>query len=538
MTYTATSDGQPELRIAIHDDADGMDVWDVPSVNRHLIGSGMIVPEFMHSGQYVLFYGHEDIRVAFSKNLVAWHSGGHALAAPRHNDFDNHPLKVISATNLEQGIMVLYSSIALRRGQTTVSIGVMLCAARDPEHVVWRSDEPLYEYVTKAKDEPRVLGAVVYEDEIVVYLSSARDKIIEIEFANPYRSPVKPRRAHRLHRFPENPIMSPTQYEWESRAVFNPAAFMDNGRVHLLYRAMGPDGISRLGYASSADGIHFDERLDHPVYNPLKGFGEPSPDRDPDVRHYDPVVHPSGGGWAGCEDPRAVTLDGRAYLSFVAFDGWDFVRQAMTSISLDDLNNKIWKWKPPVLLSKPGELQKNWVIFPEKIHGKYAILHGLSPNIHIEYVSSLSSFNGKKFINSLPQAGGAGYEGRADHWDSRVRGTGAPPLKTPMGWLLLYHATDKRDPGKYKLGAMLLDLDDPTKILFRSSAPILEPEEWYENQGKPGVVYTCGAVIAGENLIVYYGGGDKHIAIARANVKEFLTSLVEGHSQSLTHVRH
>ncbi len=154
-------------------------------------------------------------------------------------------------------------------------------------------------------------------------------------------------------------------------------------------------------------------------------------------------------------------------------------------------------------------------------------MHGVSPKIHVEYVDSLDDLNGKKFIESLPQAGGRGYHDpkRAHHWDNGMRGAGAPPIKTELGWLLLYHAIDKADPSRYKIGAMLLDLHDPTQVLFRTNEPILAPEEWYENDGKPGVVYTCGAVIVGPNLIVYYGGGDKRIAAARANVEQFLNAL-------------
>jgi predicted GH43/DUF377 family glycosyl hydrolase len=342
-----------------------------------------------------------------------------------------------------------------------------------------------------------------------------------------------------LHRYDGNPILSPTIQEWESEAVFNPAAFVDNGRVHLLYRAMGADGVSRIGYASSPDGIHFDERLTYPVYTPQKGFGSPSTGRQKHNFGYDIIANPSGGGWAGCEDPRVVTVDGHAYMSYVAFDGWDFVRMALTAISLDDFNDKNWQWRQPVLISKPGEIQKNWVIFPEKVNGKYAIIHGLSPKIHIEYLDSLEELDGENFMNSLPSHGGAGYQdsSRQQHWDNRVRGAGAPPIKTPMGWLLLYHATDMRDPGKYKLGAMLLDLDDPSKILMRTSQPILQPEEWYENDGKPGVIYTCGAVVVNENLVVYYGAGDKHIAVARANVKRFLEAMSANEAITLTPVR-
>jgi predicted GH43/DUF377 family glycosyl hydrolase len=527
LTYSADTETGTEVRVALHENDEGMDVWDVPSINRHLKGSGMVVPEYLHDGQYVIYFGQTDVRVAFSRNLVAWHTSSTALAKPRSGMFDRHSLKIVSVAFIDQGLLVIYETQETKRDRTTVLIGGMLCSRTDPEVVLWRSNEPLGSYETKSKNHPRTLGAAIYQETIQVYLSTDSDKLVTIECPNPYAAPVRPKKGVKLHRFIDNPILSPTAFEWESRAVFNPAAFTSNGRVHLLYRAMGEDGVSRIGYASSADGIHFDERLEHPVYNPVAGFGAPSPDRDETQAHYDPELHPSGGGWAGCEDPRAVTIDGRVYMSFVAFDGWDFVRQAITSITEQDFHAKNWAWRKPVLISKPGEIQKNWVLFPEKINGKYAILHGLSPNIQIEYVKSLDQLNGKKFISSLPQAWGAGYAGRKGHWDNRVRGAGSPPIKTPMGWLLLYHATDSRDPAKYKLGAMLLDLNDPTKVKFRTNAPLLEPEEWYENDGKPGVIYTCGAVIVGHNLVVYYGGGDKHIAVARANVEALLEGIAK-----------
>jgi predicted GH43/DUF377 family glycosyl hydrolase len=80
-------------------------------------------------------------------------------------------------------------------------------------------------------------------------------------------------------------------------------------------------------------------------------------------------------------------------------------------------------------------------------------------------------------------------------------------------------------PG-YKVGAMLLDLDDPTKVLHRSDAPVLEPTEWYENDWKPGVVYASGAVIKDGTLFVYYGGGDKTVNVATAPLEPFLKKLL------------
>ena len=326
-----------------------------------------------------------------------------------------------------------------------------------------------------------------------------------------------------LARVPENPILSPIDSSWwQSQGVFNPAAVYEGGRVHLLYRALGNDGVSRIGYASSADGIHFDERLPYPVFTPSRDFTVAHAGKVYPALSYNTQTYASGGGWGGSEDPRIVRLDEHLYMTFTAFDGWGFLRMAMSSISAKDFIEKTWKWNAPVLLSPPNEINKNWLIFPEKINGKYAILHSVTPKIKIEYVDSMDHFNGHRFIKGSVRSGG-----RKGHWDSIVRGAGAPPLKTACGWLLLYHGFDERHPDiGYKVGAMLLDLKDPTRVLYRSSAPILESKEWYENDWKPGVTYASGAVILHDDLMVYYGGGDKHIAVAKINLEDFLHTLM------------
>ena len=103
---------------------------------------------------------------------------------------------------------------------------------------------------------------------------------------------------------------------------------------------------------------------------------------------------------------------------------------------------------------------------------------------------------------------------------------GPPPIKTKDGWLAIYQAVGFQDNSRYKIGAMLLDLTDPSKVLYRCSHPILEPETHYENGGfKAGVIYPCGAVIIDKTLIVYYGGSDTFVAAATANIDEFLDQL-------------
>ncbi len=312
-----------------------------------------------------------------------------------------------------------------------------------------------------------------------------------------------------LIRSGENPIISPRlENEWEAWQTFNPGVILLDGNVHFLYRAVGRDGISRLGYAVSKDGFTINDRLPNPVYEHRTGD-----------RRFIIYSYFSGGSFGGAEDPRLVRVDGEdiLYMTYTACDNG--LRVGLTSIKVDDFINKKWEWRPPMLISLPDEVHKNWSLFPEKINGQYAILHSIKPNIQIEYRDSLE-FDDADFIKSFH--GGAPQKGC---WDKWLRGAGAPPLKTKYGWLLFYHAMDN-DWSKYKVGAMLLDLNDPTKILYRAKEPVLEPEEIYENNGyKPGIVYISGAVIKDGNLLVYYGCSDSYVSVAYANLDVFLETL-------------
>lgn len=329
------------------------------------------------------------------------------------------------------------------------------------------------------------------------------------------------RRYPALSRIQENPVLRPIpEHWWENEAVFNPAAFVHGGRVHLLYRALGSDGISRIGYASSADGIHFDERLPYPVFDAGPGFTPPKQQRmSYRTLSYQTDTHASGGGWGGTEDPRAVVIDDRVYMSFSLFESWQSLRLAITSLAHIDLNARRFSWTPHVHLSPQGETHKNWVVFPEKINGKFAILHALTPRIMIEYIDNLED------AARSPIQSNNNRTGRSGKWDAFMRGAAAPPLRTEHGWLLLYHGMHPERGHGYNIGAMLLDLADPTRVLYQSDTPILSPEMWYENDWKPGVVYGTGAVLFGENLLVYYGGGDKYVAVAKANLRDLLRTL-------------
>jgi len=249
------------------------------------------------------------------------------------------------------------------------------------------------------------------------------------------------------------------------------------------------------------------------------------PYTSPSRLSYNTGLYISGGGWGGCEDPRATKINNRIYLTFNIFNGWHSIRVGLTSIGEDDLEQGRWNWRRFVFLSPPNERHKNWALFPEKIGGKYALFHNLHDDdparVRVECLDNLEEPI-PPFDSPDPHL----LPDRKLAWHNRTRSAGPPPIKTRHGWLLFYHAMDKDDPGRYKLGALLLDPKDPRKILYRSRYPVLEPDKWYENDWKPGIIYASGAVVKGGTLFIYYGGGDKHIGVASANLEEFVRKLM------------
>jgi len=365
----------------------------------------------------------------------------------------------------------------------------------------------------------KIIKKVTLKKKVVKKIT--KKKKVARKIVKKKKSPIELKRAL------QNPIIEPTgRKNWESRATFNPSAIIHDGKVHIVYRAVGESDNSVLGYAESDDGFTIKNTFPTPIfYHSL-----------PQNRNtFLPIIsYRSGGGCGGgCEDPRLTLIGDRVYMLYIAFDGWNSIRMALTSISLDDFIAKRWNWKNPVFISPPGEMRKKWVLFPEKIKNKYAILHSLSPKILIDYFDSLDELDGNNFIHSIPLEGSM-WEKR----DKLVRGPGPSPIKTKYGWLILYHKMEKHDSHRYKLWAMITDVNNPTKILYNSKSPILEPDEWYENEGyKDGVIYSCGAVVKDGELFVYYGGADKVSCVATANLDKFLKELVRSNVSKLKNSR-
>ena len=294
-----------------------------------------------------------------------------------------------------------------------------------------------------------------------------------------------------MRRFQDNPILKPDpSNEWESRLVFNAAAIEVGKRVHLLYRALGNDGISRIGYASSSDGYVFDERSPTPVFEPKNGAED-----------------------YGCEDPRLTRFDSKiimAYTALTEIDHDQLYQISLTSISVNDFLSKQWNWNERLLPFR-GVRNKDGVVFPKKIDGKYVMLHRLEPDMCVAYSDDLKRwYDIRAFMRP-----------RTKSWDCWKIGAAGVPIELNEGWLVLYHGVSFEKV--YSLGVVLLDRYNPESILYRSETPILTPVTDYERFGKvPNVVFSCGNVLIDDEVFVYYGGADSVVCLATYELNELL----------------
>lgn len=291
-------------------------------------------------------------------------------------------------------------------------------------------------------------------------------------------------------RFDGNPILKPkNSNSWESHFVFNAGALYLNDKVHLFYRAMGDDLISRIGYASSSDGKHIDERLSHPVFQPTT-----------ENEKY------------GCEDSRISLLNEKCFMAYTAYTerSLNAYQIGITNINIKDIEEKQWNWSKRIF-PFPGVRDKNAFVFPTKIDDKYLLFHRIDPDICVAYSKDFKQWTDFKAI----------IQPRLDKWDSFKVGCGGPPIKVDKGWLFIYHGMDFERV--YRLGVILLDELNPEKILYRSDKPILEPEEDYEKYGNvSNVVYSCGNVLIDDKLFLYYGAADLALCLATYELNEIL----------------
>lgn len=336
-----------------------------------------------------------------------------------------------------------------------------------------------------------------------------------------------------------NPILKPDKNNsWEALKLYNPGALFHDNKYYLFYRAVGAgsDWKSAIGYAVSDDGENFQR------------FAEPL------------LIGESEAEKRGLEDSRITKIGDTFYMTYAAYDGQTPRLSVATSNDL-----KTWQKQGAVFADwnfaraggvytyfvdgKPqtkemnDEWSKSGAIFPEKINDKFLMLFGehriwfAESDDGLHWVGDQSPF-------LAPRAG--------DYFDNTFVEMGPPPIKTEKGWLVLYHGVDNTHC--YRIGILLLDLNDPRKILYRSTEPIFEPLELYELAGlvdvlpggldalqkmseserevyvadalktgvMPKVVFCCGTTVVGDELRIYYGASDSVICTANAKMTDVL----------------
>lgn len=285
----------------------------------------------------------------------------------------------------------------------------------------------------------------------------------------------------RLERHPASPLVYPNPlHEWEAKNVFNPAVTVHNGLFHMHYRAQGNDYISRIGYAVSADGLHWN-RLAEPVLTPHQGRDD----------------------YRGVEDPRVTPLDGLFYMTYTAYGANSFFPMIARSHNLIT-----WQDVGPLERAE----NKDHILFPEKIGGRYVILHRRSKNIWIGFSDDLRTWTDHQLIMPPREDNG---------WDSLSIGSNGLPIKTEHGWLLFYHGYGP--DYVYRTSVALLDLDDPRKVIHRPAGYIFQPEEIWEIKGDvPNVVFSCSNILVGDEVWVYYAGADRLVGLATARFADAL----------------
>ncbi len=260
---------------------------------------------------------------------------------------------------------------------------------------------------------------------------------------------------------------------------------MNEGYIDFLAQ------MSHLRVARSRDGVHF-------TVDP-----EPAIKPENEMEEY------------GVEDPRTTFIDGRWWITYVSVSRWGITTSLASTTDFRTFERDSIIFLPD---------HKDVVIFPDKVRGryKYAALTRPMPQsfsrifgIWIAFSDDLRHWGGHEPL-CLP---------RWEYWDEMRTGASTVPFRVEEGWLELYHGVDRNT--RYAMGALLLDGDDPRRVLARSAQPILEPTEPYERMGLFNeTIFSCGHLdLGGGRIRMYYGAADSVVAAADFDVTDIVRSL-------------
>jgi len=332
----------------------------------------------------------------------------------------------------------------------------------------------------------------------------------------------------------EGVILKPTKHEFETQSAFNPGVYQEGDDVHIIYRALDDNFQSSFGYARLHGPTEVAERWRKPFAVPRYKYEK-----------------------KGIEDPRITKIGDTFYVVYVAHDGKNAVAAYLHGKDLFSLRHG-GVISPRISYRSISKLfsysrlkddyyffasfyekyagrnvylwEKDGCLFPEKIRGKFAMLHRVLPDIQLARVGDLRTFKDNNYWRDHIQhlAEHVVLEGRHG-WEARHIGGGAPPIKTDKGWLMIYHGVQPRNKGRiYSAGAALLDLKDPTRVIARLPYPLFRPQKDYELEGHVhNVVFPTGTAVFRNRLYIYYGASDSYVGAASVNLDSLLDELMK-----------
>jgi beta-1,2-mannobiose phosphorylase / 1,2-beta-oligomannan phosphorylase len=330
-------------------------------------------------------------------------------------------------------------------------------------------------------------------------------------------------------------VLAPTSLPFENLSTFNPGILQEGNTVHVVYRALNDKFISSLGYAKLDGPLNVVKRWEEPFMAPKYNYEK-----------------------KGIEDPRITKIGKEIFMTYVVHDGKHAQIAYSSGTDLFNLQRggiispRITYAKAEKLFSSAEKLkddynffasfykehaardvlvwEKDGMFFPEKIKRKYAFIHRVLPDMQMALAGDLKEYADMHYwvdhLENLDKH--VILEGRYG-FEARHVGGGAPPIKTKVGWLIIYHAAEPRNTGRiYTAGAAILDLKNPRITVARLPYPLIEPKESFERKGHVhDVVFPTGTAIFDNRLYIYYGSADTFTSVASVRLDNLLDELMK-----------
>jgi predicted GH43/DUF377 family glycosyl hydrolase len=332
-------------------------------------------------------------------------------------------------------------------------------------------------------------------------------------------------------------ILSPTENAFENNGALNPGVFQDGDDVHILYRAVEDGNHSTIGYARTKGPLEIVERHDRPL-----------------------ITRQLPEECQGVEDARVVKIENTYYITYTAYDGVNALGALATTTDLKQFEKKgiitplvnYHEYECFVTCCDQGKLNpkyhhyynlfakiglvaddkrflrdKDIVLFPRKINGKFAMLHRIWPGIQIVYFDDWKDLTPSFWEDHLRNLHEHIVLDPKYPFEVNYLGGGCPPIETDDGWLMIYHGVCETTVGRtYHAAAALLHIDRPEIELARLNYPLFSPAHGWEEKGVVNnVVFPTGTAQFGKELYIYYGAADSHVAVASLNLDELLLEL-------------